>query len=81
MTIIPPKPSSDGSEAKKMLLDAGLPVFATAIRRIRTSLLKIKDLQGLRGSVCGADVRPDRHSSLGQLRKTRTTRKKQKPRS
>ena len=31
--------------------------------------------------VCGADVRPDRHSSKGQLRKTRSTRKKQKPKS
>ena len=36
---------------------------------------------GLAVIVCGADVRPDRHSSKGQLRKTRTTRKKQKPRS
>ncbi|MDJ0716554.1 MAG: zinc ribbon domain-containing protein [Prochloraceae cyanobacterium] len=36
---------------------------------------------GLAVSVCGADIRPDRHSSLGQLRKTRTSRKKQKPKS
>ena len=36
---------------------------------------------GLAVTVCGADVRPDRHSSKGQLRKTRKTRKKQKPRS
>lgn len=35
---------------------------------------------GLAVIVCGADVRPDRHSSKGQLRKTRK-RKKQKPKS
>jgi hypothetical protein len=29
--------------------------------------------------VCGADIRPDNHSVKGQLRKTRSTRKKQKP--
>ena len=34
---------------------------------------------GLAVNVCGADIRPDRHSSKGQLRKTRSTRKKQKP--
>ena len=33
---------------------------------------------GLAVNVCGADVRPDRHSSKGQLRNTRK-RKKQKP--
>ncbi|MGF1488133.1 MAG: RNA-guided endonuclease InsQ/TnpB family protein [Prochloraceae cyanobacterium] len=36
---------------------------------------------GLAVSVCGANIRPDRHSSKGQLRKTRSTRKKQKPKS
>ena len=36
---------------------------------------------GLAVSVCGADIRPDRHSSKGQLQKTRKTRKKQKPKS
>ncbi|MDJ0717336.1 MAG: RNA-guided endonuclease TnpB family protein [Prochloraceae cyanobacterium] len=36
---------------------------------------------GLAVNVCGADVRPDNHSVKGQLRKTRTSRKKQKPRS
>ncbi len=30
-------------------------------------------------AVCGADIRPDNHSVKGQLRKTRSTRKKQKP--
>ena len=30
-------------------------------------------------TVCGANVRPDRHSSKGQLPKTRSTRRKQKP--
>ncbi len=32
-------------------------------------------------TVCGADIRPDNHSVKGQLRKTRSTRKKQKPKS
>ena len=36
---------------------------------------------GLAVSVCGADIRPDNHSVKGQLRKTRTSRRKQKPRS
>ena len=35
---------------------------------------------GLAVTVCGADIRPDRHSSKGQLRKT-SNRKKQKPKS
>ncbi|MDJ0719793.1 MAG: RNA-guided endonuclease TnpB family protein [Prochloraceae cyanobacterium] len=35
---------------------------------------------GLAVNVCGADIRPDRHSSKGQLRKTRKGRK-QKPKS
>ncbi len=34
---------------------------------------------GLAVTVCGADIRPDNHSVKGQLRKTRSTRKKQKP--
>lgn len=33
LTIIPPKPSKDGEEARMMLADAGLPIFKTAIRR------------------------------------------------
>ena len=36
---------------------------------------------GLAVTVCGADVRPDNHGVKGQLRKTRQTRKKQKPKS
>ena len=36
---------------------------------------------GLAVSVCGANLRPNNHSVKGQLRKTRTTRKKQKPKS
>ena len=36
---------------------------------------------GLAVIVCGADIRPDRHSSKGQLRKTSNGRKKQKPKS
>lgn len=35
---------------------------------------------GLAVTVCGADVRPNRHSSKGQLRKSRKGRK-QKPKS
>ena len=34
---------------------------------------------GLAVTVCGADIRPDNHDVKGQLRKTRSTRKKQKP--
>ena len=33
LTIIPPKPSKDGEEAKAMLEEAKLPVFKTGIRR------------------------------------------------
>jgi putative transposase len=36
---------------------------------------------GLAVIVCGADVRPDRHSFKGQLRKTSNGRRKQKPKS
>ncbi len=36
---------------------------------------------GLAVIVCGADIRPDRHSAKGQLRKTSNGRKKQKPKS
>ena len=36
---------------------------------------------GLAVIVCGADVRPDRHSSKGQLRKTSNGKRKQKPKS
>ena len=33
VTIVPPRPSKDGEEATKMLLEAGLPVFPAMIRR------------------------------------------------
>ena len=33
LTIIPPKPSKDGEEAKKMLGEAGLPILDSGIRR------------------------------------------------
>ncbi len=33
LTIIPPKPSKDGEDARIMLADAGLPIFKTGIRR------------------------------------------------
>lgn len=36
---------------------------------------------GLAVIVCGSDIRPDRHSSKGQLSKTRVTGRKQKPKS
>jgi putative transposase len=36
---------------------------------------------GLAVLVCGSDIRPNRHSSNGQLRKTRNAGKKQKPKS
>lgn len=34
LTIVPPKPSRDGEEAKEMLEGEGLPVFKTTIRRL-----------------------------------------------
>jgi len=34
LTIIPPKPSSDGLQARKMLTDVGLPIFENGIRRL-----------------------------------------------
>ena len=33
LTVIPPKPSRDGEEARTMLVEAGLPLFKTSIRR------------------------------------------------
>jgi chromosome partitioning protein len=33
LTVIPPKPSRDGEEAREMLAEAGLPLFKTGIRR------------------------------------------------
>ncbi len=49
---------------------------------IATSMLEKNILAaGLAVTVCGADIRPDRHSSKGRLRKARSTRKKQKPKS
>jgi len=34
LTLIPPKPSRDGDEARTMLSNAGLPVFNNSIRRL-----------------------------------------------
>lgn len=34
ISIIPPKPSKDGDEARKTLIEAGLPLFKTGIRRL-----------------------------------------------
>lgn len=34
LSIIPPKPSRDGDEAREILLGAGLPLFKTGIRRL-----------------------------------------------
>jgi chromosome partitioning protein len=34
LTMIPPKPSRDGEEARLMLTEAGLPMFASGIRRL-----------------------------------------------
>jgi chromosome partitioning protein len=33
LTIIPPRPSRDGDEARVMIIDAGLPIFSAAVRR------------------------------------------------
>jgi chromosome partitioning protein len=34
LTVLPPKPSRDGDEARQMLEDAGLPVMKSSIRRL-----------------------------------------------
>lgn len=34
LTMVPPKPSRDGAEARAMLAEAGLPVFTGSIRRL-----------------------------------------------
>ncbi|MEP0920077.1 ParA family protein [Leptolyngbya sp. DQ-M1] len=34
LTVIPPKPSTDGQQAREMLAQAGLPLFKTSIRRL-----------------------------------------------
>ena len=34
LTMIPPKPSRDGDEARNMLREAGLPLFSSSIRRL-----------------------------------------------
>ena len=34
LTIVPPKPVKDGDEAREMLIEAGLPLFTTSIRRM-----------------------------------------------
>lgn len=34
LTAIPPRPSRDGDEARAMLIEEGLPVFASGIRRL-----------------------------------------------
>ena len=44
LTIIPPFPSKDGEEARKMLTDAGLPVLKSEIRRY--SVFKKAALEG-----------------------------------
>jgi len=45
LTIIPPFPSTDGHEARKMLNEAGLPIFKTGVRRF--SVYKKAALQGI----------------------------------
>ena len=34
LTVLPPRPSRDGEEARQMLIEAGLPVMETGIRRL-----------------------------------------------
>jgi len=34
ITMVPPKPSRDGEDARAMLVDAGLPLFTGSIRRL-----------------------------------------------
>ena len=58
LTMIPPKPSRDGEEAREMLEEANLPLFATSIRRL--SAFQKAALQGV--PVC--DVK-DPRAELG----------------
>lgn len=58
LTMIPPKPSRDGEEAREMLEEANLPLFAASIRRI--SAFQKAALQGV--PVC--DVK-DPRAELG----------------
>jgi chromosome partitioning protein len=34
LTIVPPRPSRDGDEAREMIAEAGLPMFAGSVRRL-----------------------------------------------
>jgi chromosome partitioning protein len=34
LTVIPPRPSTDGQQAREMLVEAGLPLFKSSIRRL-----------------------------------------------
>jgi chromosome partitioning protein len=55
LTMVPPKPSRDGDEARLMLVDANLPLFATSIRRL--SAFQKAALQGVPVSVVKGDPR------------------------
>ena len=50
LTMCPPKPSKDGDEAYLMLTKAGMPVFESRIRRLKT-LLPAASIQGARGAI------------------------------
>lgn len=34
LTVVPPKPSRDGEQVRNMLIETGMPVFSTSIRRL-----------------------------------------------
>lgn len=61
LTIVPPKPSRDGDEARAALAGAGLPVFAGSVRRA-TAFTKaavagcvVRDVKDARAADCWSD--------------------------
>ena len=55
LTMVPPKPSRDGDEARSMLEEARLPLFSTSIRRL--SAFQKAALQGVPVSAVKGDPR------------------------
>ena len=55
LTMVPPKPSRDGEEARSMLEEASLPLFASNIRRL--SAFQKAALQGVPVSAVKGDPR------------------------
>ncbi len=63
LTIIPPKPTRDGDEAREILTEAGLPLLKAGIRRLivfqRAALqgVPVYDVNDLRGKDAWEDYR------------------------